>query len=301
MKKIIVTGALGYSGKVISEKLIERGFSVKTLTNSLHKPNPFGKNLEIASFNFDRPDELIKSMESYDTLVNTYWVRFNHKSFNHQDAVKNTKILIDTAREAGIKRFVHVSITNPDKNSNLEYFRGKGELEEYLVTSGLSYSIVRPAVLFGRGDILINNIAWMVRHLPVFGVFGDGGYKLQPIHIDDFAQVLIDEAQSAVNHTINAIGVETYTYKQLVQTIMEILSISKPIISVPPFLGYLAGKIISSLKGDVTITREEIKGLMDNLLYVSDNALGKTKLSEYILENKDSIGKIYANELERRV
>ncbi len=300
MNKVIVTGALGYSGKVITEKLLEQGYIVKTLTNSLQRTNPFGNKIEVAPFNFNQKDKLIKSMETFDTLINTYWVRFNHKKFNHSDAVTNTKILFDSAKTAGIKRIIHVSITNPNINSDLEYFRGKGILEEYLETLSLPFSIVRPAVLFGRDDILINNIAWMIRHLPVFGVFGDGSYKLQPIHIDDFAQIIIEEAKLSDNRYINAIGPETYTYKMLCQTIMDILGIKKNIISVSPYIGYLAGKLISNMKGDVTITREEIKGLMDNLLYVDDLPMGNKKLSEYIQTNKDRIGKIYANELSRR-
>ncbi len=300
MKRIILTGALGYSGKVLAEKLLNESYEVKTLTNSIHKENPFGNKITIEPFNFDDQDRMVTSMEDCDTLINTYWVRFNYSKFNHADAVTNTKKLFDSAKKAGIKRIVHVSITNPDKNSDLEYFRGKGELEDYLINLDVSYSIVRPAVLFGRGDILINNIAWMIRHLPVFGVFGDGTYKLQPIHVDDFAGILIEEAKKTASNTINAIGAETYTYRELAETMMKILEIRKPIIKVSPFIGYFAGKIISGIKGDVTITREEIKGLMDNLLYVDDLPNGVTKLSEYIMKNKENIGVNYANELSRR-
>ncbi len=301
MKRIIVTGALGYSGKVVAEKLIQEGYEVKTLTNSLNKENPFGSKIAIESFHFDDQNLMSKSMEGYDTLINTYWVRFNHNRFNHSDAVSNTQKLFDSAKKAGIKRIVHVSITNPDKNSDLEYFRGKGELEDYLKNLDVKFSIVRPAVLFGRGDILINNIAWMIRNLPIFGVFGDGSYKLQPIHIEDFAEILIEKAKKTTNNIINAIGAETYSYRGLVETMMKIIGIHKPIIKVSPSIGYYAGKIISSLKGDITITREEIRGLMDNLLYVDDLPNGKTKLSEYVNKNKDNIGINYANELARRM
>lgn len=300
MQKVIVTGALGYSGKVITEGLFRKGLSVKTLTNSLHKENPFGSKLEIAPLNFKSKSSLTSSMESYDTLINTYWVRFNHKTFNHNAAVENTKTLFDAAAQSGIKRIVHVSITNPDLNSELEYFRGKAELEEYLKKTGLSYSIVRPAVLFGRNDILINNIAWFIRHLPLFGIFGKGDYKLQPIHIEDFANVCINEAASLENRVINAIGPETFTYKGLVQTMMSIMNCKKPIISVSTLFGFWAGKVISTIKNDVTITKEEIKGLMDNLLYVNDSPAGKIKLTDYLEANKNAIGHEYANELKRR-
>lgn len=299
-KKIVVTGALGYSGKVITEKLLSDNHIVKTITNSLNKPNPFGEKIQVDPFNFTEPEKLIASLEGFDVLINTYWVRFNHKKFNHSDAVANTKIMFDCAKKAGIKRIIHVSITNPSVDSDLEYFKGKGELEAYLKNLGVNYAIIRPAVLFGKDDILINNIAWMVRHLPVFGVFGKGDYKLQPIYIDDFADIIINQCNNNENVTINAIGPETFSYKGLVKTIMDIIKVKKTIINAHPYIGYLAGKLISSLKKDVTITRKEIKGLMDNLLYVDTEPTGVMKLSDWVKENSLTIGKKYASELSRR-
>ncbi len=299
-EKIIVTGALGYSGKIITEKLLKKNYEVKTLTNSSHKTNPFGNKLKIEPFNFNNPNKLIKSISGFDTLINTYWVRFNHKNFNHSDAVSNTKQLFDCAKAAGIKRIIHVSITNPSTTSNLEYFKGKGVLEDYLQNLNVNYSIIRPAVLFGKEDILINNIAWMIRHLPIFGVFGNGSYKLQPIYIDDFADIIINEISNHNNAIINAIGPETFTYKQLVKTIMDIIHVQKRIINVSPTVGYLAGKLISTIKNDVTITKEEIKGLMDNLLFVDEKATGTTRLTDWLKSNEKTIGIKYANELSRR-
>jgi len=298
--KILITGAFGYSGKEIATQLLQRGEKLKTLTNSATKHNPFGSQIEIAPLCFDNKKELTKEMLGYDILINTYWVRFNHKRFTHNEAVTNTKTLFECAKEAGIKKIVHVSITNPNENSDLEYFKGKAILEKKLIESGLGYSIVRPAVLFGKGDILINNIVWMIRHFPIFGVFGKGDYKLQPIHITDFAKIIVKECYSGSNAIKNAIGPETFTYRELANKIMEILHISKSIISIYPLTGFLLGKIIRIVKKDITITREEIKGLMDNLLYVDDISLGKIRLSEWLERQSDTIGIYYANELSRR-
>ncbi len=297
---IAITGALGYSGKYIAKRLINNGHKVKTLTNSMDKPNPFGNDLEIAPLCFYDSEKLTKSLKSTDVLINTYWVRFNHKRFNHNDAVSNTKILFDSARAAGVKRIIHVSITNPSIYSKLEYFHGKAVLEDYLKNTGISYAIVRPTVIFGKEDILINNIAWMIRKLPVFGVFGKGDYRLQPIYVDDMAKLIVEQCTQTENVTINAIGPETFTYKGLVKEIMEIINVRKKIINVAPFLGYLVGRWVSFIKKDVTITRAEIKGLMSDLLYVDDKPAGKTKLTDWAKENKNTLGKKYASELSRR-
>lgn len=172
----VVTGAFGYSGKYIAQRLLECGCVVRTLTDSPQRNNPFGDVVSAEPFHFDEPKKLIESLKGVSVLYNTYWVRFNHQDFTFADAVDNTKILFDSARQARVERIVHVSITNPSLDSTLEYFRGKAQLEEALVCSGMSYAILRPAVLFGREDILINNIAWFLRRFPVFGVFGRGHY-----------------------------------------------------------------------------------------------------------------------------
>ena len=184
-----VTGAFGYSGKYIAERLLAEGKTVITLTNSIHRENPFGDRLRAFPFNFDQPDKLTDSLRAVSVLYNTYWVRFNRRSFTHADAVRNTMTLFAAARAAGVERIVHVSITNPSEDSPLEYFSGKARLERALIESGPSYAVLRPTVLFGKEDILVNNIAWALRRLPVFGVFGDGQYKLQPIYVDDLAEI----------------------------------------------------------------------------------------------------------------
>lgn len=297
----MVTGAFGYSGKYIAAELLNKGHNVHTITYSVNRENPFGDKVKVHPFNFENPDKLAESLKGVSVLYNTYWVRFNHSLFKHADAVKNTITLFNAAKKAGVERIVHVSITNPSADSELEYFKGKAILEKALIDSGMSYSILRPAVLFGKEDILINNIAWMIRHFPVFGVFGDGSYKLQPIYIEDLADLAVKEGESRENHIINAIGPETFTYRELVLKIEELIGIQRPIISIPPFLGYILSKIMSRFVGDVIITREEIKGLMENTLVVDAPPAGETRLSEWIKANSASIGRVYTSELARRI
>jgi uncharacterized protein YbjT (DUF2867 family) len=295
-----VTGAFGYSGKYIAERLLAEGRSVITLTNSLHRENPFGDQLQAVPFHFDEPHKLAESLRGVSVLYNTYWVRFNHKSFTHADAVRNTLILFDAAVQAGVQRVVHISITNPSEDSPLEYFSGKARLERALMESGLSYAILRPTVLFGKEDILVNNIAWVLRHLPVFGVFGDGQYKVQPIYVDDLAELAVAQGKKQENVVIDAIGPETFTYRELAAHIGEIIGKKRPIVSVPPALGYAVGWVIGELVGDVMITREEIEGLMANLLFVDSPPAGHTKLTDWAKARAATLGLHYTSELARR-
>lgn len=295
-----VTGAFGYSGKYITQRLLAEGQTVITLTNSLHRCNPFGDAVQAFPFNFDHPEKLEESLIGVSILYNTYWVRFNHKTFTQADAVRNTKVLFEVAKAAGVQRIVHISITNPAKNSSLEYFRGKALLEQALEESGMSYAILRPAVLFGKEDILVNNIAWALRRLPVFGVFGDGQYRLQPIYVDDLARIAVEQGKKTANCIINAIGPETFTYRELVKTIGEIIGKKRPIVSVHPCIGYMVGRFISKLVKDLMITPEEIKGLMANLLCVDSPAVGTTKLTEWTTKHSSTLGLKYTSELARR-
>jgi len=296
-----VTGAFGYTGKHIARNLLARGRQVITLTNSLHKPNPFGEQVQAFPFHWNDPERLTETLRGVSVLYNTYWVRFNHKNFSHAQAVANTHILFEAARRAGVERIVHVSITNPSLNSPYDYFRGKAQLEEALRDSGISYAILRPTVIFGREDILINNIAWVLRRLPVVGVFGDGSYRLQPIYVDDFATLAADQGETRENVIINAIGPETFTYRQLLLTIGEIIGKQRPIVGVPPGLGYAAGWLIGKWVGDVFITRPEIAALMDDLLYVDAPPASSTRLTDWAQAHAQELGSHYASELIRRV
>ena len=297
----VVTGAFGYSGKYIAARLLNEGVRVRTITNSVNRANPFGGKVEAHPFNFDAPEKLVESLRGATVLYNTYWVRFNYKTaFQHSAAVENTRILFGAAKRAGVERVVHISITNPSEDSPLEYFSGKAKLERVLIESGLSYAILRPTVLFGAEDILVNNIAWALRHLPVFGVFGDGAYRLQPIFVDDLAALAVTRGKSRENRIINAIGPETFTYRELVRTIGEIIGARRPIVGVPPWFGYLVGSLISRLQGDVFITREEIDGLMRDLLYVDVSPTGQTKLTDWARAHAATLGVKYASELARR-
>lgn len=295
-----VTGAFGYSGKYIAQRLLDKDHKVITITNSGNRPNPFGERLQAFPFNFDNPEKLIETLAGVSVLYITYWVRFNHKMFTHADAVRNTTTLFESAAKAGVERIIYVSITNPDEDSHLEYFSGKGKLENILKNLGVSYSILRPAVLFGKEDILINNIAWALRNLPIFGVFGNGEYRLQPIYVDDLAEIAVHEGESRENKIINCIGPETFTYRGLVETIGNIIGKKRFVIPVPPFIGYLAGNIIGKIVGDLFITREEIDGLMRDLLYVKTAPNGKTQLTKWARDYADTLGRHYSSELARR-
>lgn len=301
-----VTGAFGFSGKYLTRRLLDAGKKVITLTNSPNRKNPFEKPIPAYPFDFDSPQRMAEHLNGVEVLYNTYWVRFNHESsgqegFTHARAVEHTLALFEAAKLAGVKRFVHVSISNADEASPFEYFHGKGYLETKLRESGLSYAIVRPAVLFGIEGILINNIAWMLRHFPLFAMFGDGSYHLQPIFVDDLAQIMLEQGELRENTVIEALGPEDYTYLELVRMVRRTLGLWAPIIGVPPILGYWAGTLMGKVLDDVVVTKPEVEALMADTLHVPGaSPCGTTRLSVWLRNNRETVGKHYASELVRR-
>jgi uncharacterized protein YbjT (DUF2867 family) len=296
----IVTGAFGYSGKYIARRLLDAGIEVATLTNSPDRPNPFGDRVRAHPFHFDDPARLVETLRGATVLYNTYWVRFSRAGMTHAVAVENTLKLFEAARKAGVQRVVHISIANPSEDSPIEYFSCKARLERALIESGLSHAILRPTILFGKEDILVNNIAWTLRRFPLAAIFGDGTYRLQPVYVDDLAKLAVEQGGSRENRIIDAVGPETFTYRELVKRIGHIIGKPRRVVSVPPILGYLASLALGKLLGDVVVTRAEIKGLMGGLLCTDSPPAGDTKLTEWVEEHAETLGRRYASELARR-
>jgi NADH dehydrogenase len=295
----IMTGAFSYTGKYITQRLLALGKEVRTLTGHPNNPNPFGEQVQAHPFNFDQPDKLLESLQGATTLYNTYWVRFSHGSTTYEQAIENTKILFNAAKEAGIQRVVHVSITNPSEMSPLPYFKGKAILERVLINSGLSYAIIRPTVIFGTEDILINNIAWLLRHFPIFPLFGSGQYRLQPIYVEDMANLVVEAGQQSDNLVKDATGPDVFSFEELVRLIASKLQRKVALVHVNPTLAFYLAKLIEPLVGDVLITRQEVEGLMANLLISRQPPTGQTHLATWLEQHADQVGKQYASELQR--
>jgi len=297
--KIAVTGAFSYSGKYITGRLFARGEEVITLTNHPNRPDPFAGKVKAFPLNFKNEDELISTLRGTDVLVNTYWVRFDKDNNTQPRAVENTKILVGAAAKAGVKRIVHISITNPSADSHLPYFWGKAANEKAVIDSGMSYAILRPTVLFGKEDILINNIAWLLRRLPIFGLPGDGSYKLSPVYVDDLAELAVEAIYTKENYVWDAVGPDEFTFKEMVQLIGKTTTANRPLIPLPPRLALWAAQFMSIFVKDVMLTLEEVDGLMANLLISKEPPRCKTSLRNWLEENKATVGKEYASELAR--
>jgi len=296
--KIAVTGAFSYSGKYFTKRLLARGEEVITLTGHPTRPDPFDGKVKAYPLDFDEAS-MTRSLQGVDVLVNTYWVRFDKAENTQPRAVENTRKLINAAKSAGARRVVHISITNPSAESHLPYFWGKAANEKTVMESGMGYAILRPTVLVGGEDILINNIAFLLRRFPFFALPGDGSYKMQPVYVDDLAKLAIEGVYSKENYVIDAVGPDIFTFKQMVELIGEKIGSKRPLISVPPRLALFAAQFLSLFVNDVLLTSEEVDGLVAGLLVSKEPPRGKTHLADWLEKNKHKVGARYASELKK--
>ena len=266
----LVTGAFSNSGSHIASALIDSGRSVRTLTFHPDRAHPLRSEIEALPYQFDDPVELARSLQGVRTLYNTYWVRFERGGTTFANAVSNSRALFYAARSAGVSRIVHVSITNPSIDLTLPYFRGKALVERALAEVGVPFAIVRPTWIFGgEHEVLANNIAWILRHFPLFALPGDGRYPVQPVHVDDVARICIDAGSAEDDAVLDSAGLRA------------------------------AAGALGLVTRDVVLTRGEIAGLTAGLLVSDREPVGQISFTEWLAENADSLGRAYANEIHR--
>jgi len=295
----VVTGAFSYTGKYITQRLLSMGERVKTLTGRVNHENPYGNQVTTSPFNFDNLSLLTESLRGATTLYNTYWVRFSYGDATFDRAVEHTKTLIKAAEAADVRRIVHISITNPSEDSPFPYFRGKALIEKAIIDSKLSHAIVRPTVIFGTEGVLINNIAWLLRRFPIFAVFGSGDYRIQPVYVEDVAEIAVSSGHNEDNLVIDAIDPEVFTFDELVRLSAKKIHSQAKVIHVSPMLALFLARLIGYAVKDVVITKDEIQGLMSNLLVSKSPPTGQTRLSEWLEQNADKVGANYISDLQR--
>jgi uncharacterized protein YbjT (DUF2867 family) len=305
MQTDVVTGAFGYSGAAIARDLRAAGHQVRTLTGH-PRGGPDAGVIDTRPLDFSDPEALVKDLAGAHTLYCTYWVRFPHGTSTRESAVVNSKVLFDAAARAGIARIVYVSILHADTGSPYPYFSGKGEVERHLAATGVPYAIARPAILFGSSDalgvaasVLVNNIAWLLRRLPVFGIGDGGGYHVRPIHVDDLARLLVELGGRTDNVTVDAVGPDSPTFREMVTAIRAATGSRSLLVPAPGWLIPPLSAVLGAALRDVLLTSEEYRAMAAGLATSDAPSAGQTSLMDWIADHGNELGRVYANELDR--
>ena len=295
----VVTGAFGFTGAAIARQLVDSDQEVRTLTNRLPGKDALADVVRTFPLDFQNLDQLAAVLHGASTLYNTYWIRFPRGPLTFDKAVENIRILVKAAERAGVERVVHISVSNPSPDSPLPYFRGKGLAEEIIRGLGMSYAILRPTLIFGSGDILLNNVAWFLRKFPFFPIPGRGDYQVQPVYVEDVASQAVAAGKGKENVVAESAGPDILTYKAMIQLIIKAIGVRSKPVHVPPQMALLLSKAASNLLRDVVLTRDEQKGLMSGLLVAEGSPTGKTRLVEWLEDYGDSLGRRYESEIKR--
>jgi NADH dehydrogenase len=299
-RRVAVTGSFGYTGRAITQRLLEAGDEVLTLTRRSGAGDPLASRITVHPIEGVETAVLAASLDGVDTLFNTYWLRFPRDRETFEGLVARSATLFDAARTAGVRRIVHVSVVNATVDAETPYVRAKATLEAVVRSSGLEWVIVRPTLLYGPGDILINNLAWALRRLPVYGMPGLGRYTVQPIHVDDLARICHEAMDGDAGQVIDAAGPETLAYRDLVDQIRTAVGSRSLVLPMPRFVVLAAARILGLLVRDVVLTRDEIRELTSSLLTSHEPAArGQIRISEWIRDNADTIGRRWSSELHR--
>ncbi len=256
----VVTGAFGYTGGYVARRLINQGIRVRTLSRRLPGRNPLGGLVEAHPLEFSDPDGLRRSMDGAGILYNTYWIRYARGGMTFDRAVENTGTLFEAAVGAGVGKIVHFSVTNASHCSELPYFRGKAQVEDMLKGLGVPYAVIRPTLVYGDGDVLLNNMAWALRRFPVFPVCGRGYYPVQPIYAEDVAALAVQAGSQIDNSIADAAGPETFTFEELLRLLASAMGVCSRLVRMPPRVGYSLTRLVGLVVRDVALTRHEVDG-----------------------------------------
>jgi uncharacterized protein YbjT (DUF2867 family) len=295
----VVTGAFSFTGRYVAARLLELGREVRTLTQKAQNESPFGDRVQPVPLHFGDPAALVESLRGADTLYNTYWIRFPRAGLGFEGAAANTRILFRAAREAGVRRIVQVSVTNASPDSPFPYFREKARLETALAESGLSHAVVRPTLLFGRGEVLVNNIAWLLRRLPLFLVPGSGLYLVQPVAAEDVAELCVEAGLADERVVLEAAGPDVFTFEELVHLVRDAIGARAAIVRGSPRLALTLCRGLERFAGDTILTRDELGSLMGSLLVPEGAPAGGRRLQEWLAVSAEGLGSRFASDLRR--
>jgi uncharacterized protein YbjT (DUF2867 family) len=263
---IAVAGGSGFIGRAIVRCLAATpGLSVRVLTRDPEKARArltgegkvaLAGEVEFVAADVNEPSKLAKALVGADTIVNA--VQFDGYPIENPARgltflrvdYGGTVALIAGAKEASVANFIYISGAAADERSTNPAFRAKGRAERVLRTSGLAFTILRPSLVYGPEDRVVNGLASALRMMPIMVVPGTGRQHLRPLFVEDLAACVALAIGGRGRDGIFEIGgPDEMAFDELVRLLMEITGHKRPLVHVPESMLRIAGAVAEKLPG----------------------------------------------------
>ncbi|MGB2832897.1 MAG: complex I NDUFA9 subunit family protein [Methylotenera sp.] len=253
LQEICILGGSGFVGSAIVAKLDAAGYRVKVLTRRRESAKHLFllPNVQVVECNVLDYKTLNGVLRGTDAVINLLGIlhssrRASFSTLHQQLPTQLAKICADL----NIKRLMHMSSLGADRNAPSQYLRSKGAGEAALLAlkDQLNITIFKPSIIFGRGDRFINLFASLIKTLPVI-LLAKPNAKFQPIWVEDVASCFVASLENSATfgQTYELAGPKVYTFRELVQTIMAILHLQRPIIGLNDRLSYVQALLMEWL------------------------------------------------------
>ena len=255
--KVTVFGGTGFLGRRVVKHLLEGEFSIRVASRHPERTGALFESIN-ADINDDR--SVIAAVAGVEGVVNavSLYVESGQQTF-HSVHVTGAARVARLAREAGVEHLIHVSGIGSDAGSASPYIRSRGEGEKVVRDAFPAAALIRPSVMFGRGDAFVTPVARMLRRLPIFPLFGRGQTQLQPADVEDVAEAIARAMQTAQPRMYYELGgPRIYTYRALLQMLARHLG-RKPILVPIPFGLWRALAYVAEMLPQPPITRNQVE------------------------------------------
>jgi NADH dehydrogenase len=272
---ILITGATGFVGSHLVKRMRRDGLKVRAVTRTPAKAKTL-EDLGVDVVPGDIADlaSLEAAAQGCDRVIHLVGIIQEGRGFTFRSVhVEGTGHILDAAKRAGVNQFIYQSALGSREGAASEYHRTKWEAEKLVTASGIPFTILRPSLIYGPGDLFTIRLADMIRLSPVLPVIGTGRSKIQPIYIDDVASCIVKilAGSQHAGKTYEIGGPEQLTYEQVTKAIAAAMGVDRPVVHMPLFFMRTMAKVAEAVLPKPPVTTDQLIMLQeDNVCSLHD-------------------------------
>jgi uncharacterized protein YbjT (DUF2867 family) len=273
---ILVTGGTGFVGGHVVHELRGRDLPVRCLVRDLRRGAKLAAwDCELVEGDVTDPGSLRAAVAGVDTIIHLVGIRQGRREEFQRIMVGGTRDLLAAAKDAGVRRFVHMSAlgTSEESKDLVPYYAAKWENEGQVKGSDLPYVIFRPSFVFAPDGGILPTFVKLAKLTPVTPIIGSGRQRIQPIWADDLAKYFADAVgrDDVSNRLFELGGPDVVSWNQFWQRLKRIRGIRRPSLHIPVALMKVNALLTERLPGDIPLTRDLLKMLEYGDNVVSDD------------------------------